>query len=78
MSMTLPLGGKMALKKVDKHYQIKAKQFVNMMYDKNFINPEITRESMDWLEDFTGFAMQLECEMAVKVATLSARLKKDE
>lgn len=61
---------------VDKYYLKKAKDLTNMLFDKDFLNNELTRESIDWLEDFLGFTLQSEAQMSARAAVLVARLKK--
>jgi len=56
-------------------YRKEAKDLVNMLFDKNLLNPELTRESIDHLEDFIGFLFQSKCEMAVTASKLVAKLK---
>lgn len=60
---------------VEEYYKKQAKDEISMLFDKNFLNPELTRESIDWLEDYMGFLFQSKCEMAAKAAVLTARLK---
>ena len=61
--------------KVEKYYQIKAKELTNMLFDKGYLNEDLTRESIDWLEDFIGFILQSNCEISAKVAVLTKRLR---
>lgn len=61
--------------KVDDHYKREAKELINLLFDKDFLNPELTRESIDWLEEYIGFVFQSKCQTAAKIATLTARLK---
>lgn len=62
---------------VDLHYKKEAKDLINLLFDKNFLNSELTRETIDWLEDFIGFLFQSKCDMAVKSSKLVARLKEN-
>jgi len=61
--------------KVDKFYKRQAKDLTNMLFNKGFLNDKLTRESIDWLEDFLGFGLQSQCQMAAKAALLTASLK---
>jgi hypothetical protein len=62
---------------VDEFYKKEAKDLINVLFDKNFLNPELTRESIDWLEDYMGFCFQCRVDMAVRADQLLARLKGD-
>ena len=61
--------------KVEEYYKKQAKDLTNLLFDKGFLNNELTRESIDWLEDYIGFIIQSQCQTAAKVAVLIAKLK---
>ena len=61
--------------KVEEYYKKQAKDLTNLLFDKDFLNKELTRESIDWLEDYIGFIFQSQCQTAVKAAVLLAKLK---
>lgn len=61
--------------KVDEYYQREAKDLVNLLFDKRFLNDDLSREAIDWLEDYVGFVLQSRCEMAAKTAVLTAKLR---
>ena len=60
---------------VEKYYKRQAKDLTDMMHDKGFLDQDLTRESVNWLEDYIGFILQTQCQSAAKVATLIARKK---
>jgi len=60
---------------VEEYYKRQAKDLTNLLFDKGFLNNELTRESIDWLEDYIGFIIQSQCQTAAKVAVLIAKLK---
>lgn len=60
---------------VDVYYKRQAKDIVNMLFDKRFLNDELSRESIDWLEDYIGFVMQSQAQSAVKCAALVAKVR---
>jgi hypothetical protein len=60
---------------VEPYYKRQAKDLTDMMHDKGFLDPELTRESVDWLEDYIGFILQSQCQSAAKVAILTAKMK---
>ena len=61
--------------KVDDFYKRQAKDLTNLLFDKQFLNDDLTRESIDWLEDYLGFTLQSQCKMAAKCAMLTASLR---
>ena len=63
------------IEEVNEHYMREAKELTNLLFDKDFLNPELTRESIDWLEEYLGFVFQSKCQSAAKIATLTAKLK---
>jgi len=60
---------------VEEYYKREAKELIDLLFDKDFLNPELTRESIDWLEEYVGFVFQSKCQSAAKVAMLVAKLK---
>ena len=60
----------MSEKEIDKHYRIRAKEITNMLFDKGFLADDLTRESIDRLEDFLGYILQSNAEMAENCALL--------
>lgn len=62
---------------VEDSYKLQAKAEVDMLFDKGFLNPELTRRSIDWLEDYLGFLFQSKCEMSAKCALLISSFKGD-
>lgn len=62
-------------KETDEYYMARAKDLTNLLFNKGFLNDKLTRESIDWLEDFLGFTLQSHCDMAAKCAVLTAKTK---
>ena len=62
-------------KETDGYYIARAKDLTNLLFDKGFLNVKLTRESINWLEDFLGFTLQSYCDMAAKCAVLTANMK---
>jgi len=60
---------------VQPFYQHRAKEIVDMLFNKRFLNDDLDRETVSRLEDFFGFTFQLQCESAVKSAQLSAKFR---
>lgn len=61
--------------KVDGYYQRQAKDVVNMMYDKGFIAEDVSRESMQSLEDLLGYLIQTQAETAVRCAEVAKKAR---
>jgi len=62
-------------KEVQPFYRQRAKETVDMLFDKRFLNDDLDRETTSRLEDFLGWLFQSQCESAVRVAELSARFR---
>ena len=60
---------------VEEFYKRKAKDLVNLLFDKRFLNDDLSRDSIDWLEDFMGFTLQSEASMSAKCAVLTAKMR---
>lgn len=60
---------------VSEYYKRKAKDLTNMLFDKRFLNDDLSKESIDWLEDYIGFLFESGEKMAGKAAVLTASLR---
>jgi hypothetical protein len=60
---------------IEEYYKREAKDLVDMLFDKRFLNDELSRESINWLEDYLGFILQTKCEMSAKCALLTAKMR---
>jgi len=60
---------------IDKHYRKKAKDLVDLLFNRRFLNEELSRDSINWLEDYLAFCEQSSCEMAAKSALLIAKMR---
>lgn len=60
---------------VEKYYKRLAKDMTDMLFDKNFLNKELTRKSIDKLENYIGFMFQSTSNSAVQASQLLASLK---
>ena len=56
--------------KIDKSSMMKAKELTNVLFDKGFLADDLTRESIDWLEDYIGYILYSNAESAAKCALL--------
>lgn len=60
---------------IEKYYKKEAKELIDLLFDREFLNPALTRESINWLEEYIGFLFQSKCQLAAKIAMLNAKLK---
>ncbi len=51
---------------VEEYFKRQAKDLTNLLFDKDFLNPDLTRETIDWLEDYIGFVIQSHSQTAAK------------
>ncbi len=61
--------------KLEKYHKREAKDLIDLLFNRNFLNPELTRESINWLEGYIGFLFQSKAQIAAKTATFIARIK---
>lgn len=61
--------------KIDKYYQIQAKYVIDMLFDKGFLDKNVSRDDMDAIEEFLGYMFQSYSEMAANVAILTKKGK---
>lgn len=61
--------------KVDPFYARRAKEIVDMLFDKRFLNDDLDRDTVNRLQDFFGFCFQSQAESAVKTAELAAKFR---
>jgi len=60
---------------VEPYYKRQANDLTNLLFDKGFLSDDLSRESIDWLEDYIGYVMQSQCQMAAKSTILLKRLR---
>jgi len=61
--------------KVEGYYQIRAKELIDLLFDKKYFREDVSRDDMQGIEDFLAWTLQTQCKMAVKCALLSKRTK---
>ena len=61
--------------KIDKYYQRQAKYIVDMLFDKGFLDKDVSRDDMDAIEEFLGYMFQAYSDMAATVARLTKQGK---
>ena len=61
--------------KIDGYYQTQAKYVVDMLFDKGFLDKDVSRDDMDAIEEFIGYMFQTYSEMAANIAVLTKKGK---
>ncbi len=57
-------------KKTEEYYQIRAKEVVDVLFDKKFFREDVNRDDMQAVEDFVAYNFQSHAELAVKCAMI--------
>ena len=60
---------------VDEYYKRQAKELTNVLFDKGFLASDLALESIDWLEDYLGFILKSQCQMAEKNVLLVKKVR---
>jgi len=61
--------------KIEGFYQVRAKEIVDMLFDKGYFREDVSRDGMKDVEDFITWDLQFQCEQAKKMARLIKRIK---
>lgn len=60
---------------VEPYYKRQANDLTNVLFDKGFLNAELSREAIAWLEDYLGYVIQSSAQSAAKCAVLTAKMR---
>jgi hypothetical protein len=60
---------------VEEYYKKQAKELTDLLFDKRFLNDDLSRESVNWLDDYIGFVLQTQVNSAVKASKLMASMR---
>ncbi len=60
---------------VEGYYKRQAKELIDLLFDKRFLADDLSRESINWLEDYIGFILQSRCDLAARTALLSKKAR---
>ena len=63
--------------KIEAFYQINGKEIVDALFDKGYFREDVSRDSMQDVEDFLAWYIKIQCKSAVKMAELNKRFRKD-
>lgn len=60
---------------IEKCYRNRAKDLVDLLFDKRFLAEDLSRESIDWLEDYMALIILQTATSAAKATELLVRIK---
>ena len=63
------------MEKVEPFYQAKAKDFVDVLFDKGYFREDVSRDGMNDIEDLLGWLFQTYCQSAVKCTLIMKKIK---
>ena len=63
-------------KPIDGYYMRQAQELVDWLYDNELLNPNLTRDVQRRIEDYVGFLLSSNADMAVRAASLLDKAKK--
>lgn len=61
--------------KIEGYYQARAKEVVDMLFDKGYFREDVSRDGMKDVEDFIAWDFQTQCESAKRITLLTKRIK---
>ncbi len=73
-----PMGEKIVSERADQigpYYRVRAKELTNVLYDKRFLADDLSRESIEGLEEYLAFLIQSYCDSAARGALLSKQVR---
>ena len=62
-------------KPAEPYYQRQAKDFIDVVHDRGYFNPDVKRSEMQQIEDLLAFYWQSHAEMAARATKLLLRAK---
>lgn len=63
---------------VEEYYKREAKKLTDLLFNKGFLDKDLSRQSINWLEDFLGYIMQTQVESAVKANEFLRKIAKSD
>ena len=64
-------------KKIEPFYQMRGKEIVDALFDKGYFREDVDRTSMQGVEDFIAWYIQIQCKSAVKLTELNKSVKEN-
>lgn len=65
----------MTEKTIEPYYMRQAKDLTTMLFDKRFLNDALSKDSIDWLQEYLGLVLEQTATGAAKAATLTAKFR---
>ena len=62
-------------KEIQPVYMRQGRELTTMLFDKRFLNDQLSRESIDWLEEYLGLVFEQTATGAAKAAVLTAKFR---
>ena len=63
-------------KPAEPYYQRQAKDFIDTLHDRSYLNPDVKRSEMQQIEDLLAYYFQSQSESAVRSTKLLQRAKR--
>ena len=63
------------MSEVDEYYKRRADEMVKLLFDRRFLNDDLSLESIEWLKDYLGFVIQSFSDSAARTAVLTAKMR---
>ena len=60
---------------IEPFYQVRAKEIVDMLFDKGYFREDVSRDGMNDVENFLAWSFQTQCQSSVKIALLTKKIK---
>ena len=61
--------------KVEPFYQIRAKEIIDLLFDKKYFREDVSRTDMQEVENFLAWSFQSQCQSQVKCALLCKNIE---
>ncbi|MCK9369545.1 hypothetical protein M0R04_06530 [Candidatus Dojkabacteria bacterium] len=63
---------------VDEYYKRQAREYVDLLFDKGFLDENLSREAIRWLEDYSAYILQSAVRSSIKAHDLVRSLREKE
>ena len=61
--------------KIESFYQVRAKEFVDVLFNQEYFRKDVSRDGMKDVENLLAWIFQTQCQSAVKCALLTKKIK---
>lgn len=63
------------MKEIQGFYKVRAKEVIDLLFDKCYFREDVSRDGMNDVEDFLAWSFQSQCQSAAKIALLTKKIK---